>query len=204
MGSLVGQRFGRLAVISASDRPRHWVCACDCGGSRTADETNLRAGRTMSCGCLWRERVTSHGAAGTATYRSWKSMISRCTKPNDPGFDRYGGAGVKVAPEWVEFAGFIADMGPRPAGTTIDRIDPFGDYTKSNCRWATAVQQARNHRKPAPLIDTPLGPMRVCEAAERSGLPVNLIRARIRLKWAPSRLLDPVDLTRSHPKEIQA
>lgn len=192
MASLIGARFGRLVVTAKADRAQHWSCVCDCGGLKVVHGTNLKAGRTSSCGCLWREQATRHGAAGTPTYTSWRSMINRCTNPKDPSFDRYGAAGVQVDPAWLEYSSFLADMGERPAGTSIDRVDPFGNYCKDNCRWATAVQQARNQRGTPRLIETPRGPMRVCEASEISGLPVNLIRARMRLNWAPQRLFDPV------------
>lgn len=201
MDSLIGRRFGRLVVVDAAPRRGWWVCSCECGGTRTSHGCNLRAGRTRSCGCLWRERTTKHGASGTGTYASWKAMVGRCTNPKDPSFSRYGGAGICVAPEWTSFASFAADMGERPAGTTLDRIDPFGSYCKANCRWANATVQARNQRALPPVIKTPEGQMRVCEASERSGLPANLIRARLRLNWPAERLFDPINTKHSHQKK---
>lgn len=192
--SLIGRSFGRLQVVAAGERHGTWQCACECGGLRVVHGSNLTGGRTSSCGCLWRERVRVHGASGSPTYKSWSAMVNRCTNPNDPSFHRYGAAGITVAAEWMDFRAFVADMGQRPAGTTLDRIDPFGGYSKANCRWATAVEQARNHRRPARLIDTPHGPMRTCEAAEVSGIPQNVIRARLRLKWPAARLFDPINL----------
>jgi hypothetical protein len=78
------------------------------------------------------------------TYESWRKMKSRCSNPNNNRFTRYGGAGVTVHPGWRTFAGFLADMGVRPDGTSLDRIDPAGNYEPGNCRWASPTVQSRN------------------------------------------------------------
>lgn len=88
-----------------------------------------------------------HGHYGSPTYASWASMIQRCKNPNRPNYDWYGGRGVKVCARWEQFKNFLADMGERPAGRTLDRIDPNGHYDLTNCRWATKLEQSRNRRK---------------------------------------------------------
>lgn len=86
-----------------------------------------------------------HGMTKTTTFKSWDSMLQRCTNKNDLSYARYGGAGVKVCGRWKTFSNFLADMGERPVGTTLDRYpDTKGDYKPSNCRWATSDEQARN------------------------------------------------------------
>lgn len=96
---------------------------------------------------------TQRGRAGHAhtwkggyspTYGSWQSMRQRCLNPSSDGYARYGGRGIKVCERWNDFPTFLADMGERPTGMTLDRLDPDGNYEPGNVRWATAKQQATN------------------------------------------------------------
>lgn len=151
-----GQRFGRLTVLSFSHLGKHnkahWLCRCDCGTERTFVGSYLRNGDTKSCGCLFRETAIDklpparHGMSQTPLHRTWSSMLERCNNPNNNSYRHYGGRGITVCDEWHIFENFYADMGNRPKGYSLDRIDNNKGYYKENCRWATNLEQSNNKR----------------------------------------------------------
>lgn len=129
-----------------------WRCACDCGAALVVKKAYLISGDTASCGCLRREKAAalkkSHGKAHSgSTYDIWVLMRQRCNNPNANGFRYYGGRGIAVCQRWDSFEAFLHDMGERPPGLTLDRINPDGNYEPGNCRWATWETQNRNKRK---------------------------------------------------------
>lgn len=157
---LTNKLFCRLYVLNRSTtntrggKPR-WDCICNCGTRCTVAAADLISGDTLSCGCYRKDRILRHGAARkgkvTAEYRSWHAMLQRCTNPDSNGYKNYGGRGIRVCKRWLKFENFLADMGPRPPGLTLDRRNNDGPYRKGNCRWATRKQQAQNRRKPGRL-----------------------------------------------------
>jgi hypothetical protein len=155
---LTGMTFGRLTVVGIKvkgSRRQIWACECSCGQSCIATSREIRA-RKRSCGCLRRDagrevglrQVHGHTVGGqeSPTHVTWRSMIERCSHPGAVNFARYGGAGITVCEEWKDFSRFLADVGERPAGTTLDRIDGSLGYALGNVRWATPLEQARNRR----------------------------------------------------------
>lgn len=144
---ITGQHFGRLVVVRFShigeNRYAQWICACDCGAEALISGDKLRRGFTSSCGCLRRElaerRNLKHGHARvgslTPTWHSWHAMMERCYRPTNDSWKHYGGKGIEVCKRWHIFENFLADMGERPLGKTLHRIDSNKNYEPSNCEW---------------------------------------------------------------------
>lgn len=147
---LKGKRFGRLVVLEGAGLNKHqktlWKCRCDCGNIDTFVGGSLQSGNTKSCGCLKLEAITTHGMYGTPTRAAWMSMLSRCINPNNKSYKNYGGRGISVCSAWSKFATFFADMGKKPTGLTLERIQNDLGYSKENCCWASYTIQARNRR----------------------------------------------------------
>ena len=159
---LIGRRFGRLTVLGKSRRRTYgrlmWRCRCECGSLTHLESGTLNSGKVVSCGCYHSEVIAErnrhsikHGhcpkAKPSPEYSSYTSMKARCLNPKTAKFDLYGGRGITVCTRWKKsFAAFLRDMGPRPEGTTLDRIDSDKNYTPANCRWATPKEQNSNRR----------------------------------------------------------
>lgn len=132
-----------------------WLCECECGNRKEVLLVSLKKGTTKSCGCstieLRSKALTKHGhnkvGGRSKTYISWDNMIGRCTRPSQLRYPHYGGRGITFDPRWRNFQNFLEDMGERPEGKTLDRIDVDGNYCKENCRWATVKEQNNNTRR---------------------------------------------------------
>ena len=131
-----------------------WLCRCECGKEARVRASRVVRNVTISCGCVavltTSNRNTKHGhnqrGERSSTYTSWRAMINRCTLPGAHAYRWYGARGISVCDRWSTFDAFLADMGPRPPGMTIERLNVNGNYEPTNCVWATWETQARNKR----------------------------------------------------------
>jgi hypothetical protein len=152
---ITDQIFTDLTAKRLAGRNKHghplWECSCACGTTTIVSGSNLRGGHTKSCGCRVKTHSGrwSHGLLSNPinkpTYRIWIQMKARCLNPNYTHWRYYGGKGITICPQWIDsFETFLNDMGLRPDGLTIDRIDPLGNYEPDNCRWVSQKTQVRN------------------------------------------------------------
>lgn len=155
--NLTGLRFTRWTVVELSElRPDHrgkgvafWRCRCDCGREGVVRNSALRMGRSRSCGCLQRDTQRGrvlHGATGSPTYVIWAAMRARCLNPNNKHYADYGGRGISVCDRWADYRSFLADLGERPPGYSIERRDVNGNYCPENCLWIPLADQRLNQR----------------------------------------------------------
>lgn len=205
---LVGCRFGRLFVVEEAEpaiQPsgrarRRWACECVCGSVTVVRGTDLRSGRTSSCGCYRNDQVaaalTTHGEARkgrqSPEYLVWAGMISRCEGENNSAFHHYGERGIGVCARWRDsYENFLTDMGRRPTPRhSIERLDVNGDYEPGNCVWATVKQQARNKRTTR-FVKYRGRKIPMAEAAELAGVPRKIVAQRIdKLGWDDERALN--------------
>lgn len=192
LNDIQGRQFGRLTAIARRGlrhRKAMWLCRCVCGSEREFQGSDLVRGRTQSCGCIGRERSTTHGSYGSAEYNVWASMVQRCLNPKNDAFPRYGGRGITVCERWRDFANFFADMGPRPPGLTLERTDNARGYEPGNCVWATHRDQSLNRRSNVVLTHAGRS-MTARQWADERGLSYTALVQRIRAGWPASKALE--------------
>ncbi len=190
--SLEGLRFGRLLVshrVGAGKRHK-WVCVCDCGGTTEATYTHLTSGDTKSCGCLRKEVTAALGRSRrlpgrkSVEYKAWVAIKGRCYNSNHQDFPNYGGRGIEVSNAWQKsYEQFHRDMGPRPRGMSIDRINVNGNYEYGNCRWATSETQANNKRA-SRYVEYMGLTLTVAQWAKKQGMSKQCLLERLDAGWS--------------------
>lgn len=184
---LTGHRYGLWTVLrlvgSFPDGKPKWVARCDCGTEREVRASTLKAGGSISCGCLRKAAGSyykgTHRLSNTKLYRCWADMKQRCSNPNNDRYSAYGYRGIKVTSRWEKsFSNFYADMGKSYFhGATIDRIDVNGDYEPSNCRWVT-FDENNKHRRNTIYVEYEGRKQRLVDLADAAGLPRRTVLGR--------------------------
>lgn len=184
-----GERYGSLVAIRRSDHQKtntRWLFRCDCGSEVDRYMSVVRAGQIHNCGCLTErpnlKNIYRSPRSGKPSREreSWRHARARCHNPKDKDFATYGGLGIVMCDRWRnDFAVFLADVGPSPAGFTLDRIDPAGNYEPGNCRWADRKTQAVNRRR-ARWVELPDGPKPLSDTARKYDVHPGCLWRRVR------------------------
>ena len=182
-----GETFGRLTAHNVIGRNKHnqllWRCSCECGNEKVVLGMCLRRGEVQSCGCYHKERIAQinkrHGMTKTPIYGIWWAMMQRCYDKGSHAYHRYGGRGINVCEKWQTFEGFYEDMGDRPSGLSLERIDNSGDYSPENVVWADAKAQARNRRSTV-YLEHDGQRKSMAEWSEETGIRIGTLWARIK------------------------
>lgn len=193
---MTGQRYGRLSVIEMAGHNKHrqrlWRCVCDCGNTVEVLGFLLRQEQTQSCGCLQKEAIASvnkkHGMSGTQIFHVHRSMMDRCYMQTSHAYKNYGGRGITVCERWHDFENFYADMGDKPKGMTLERMDNDGPYSPDNVRWASYKDQANNRRSNV-VLEFEGKKQTMQQWCDDLGLKIGTVWARLNRGWSVDRAL---------------
>jgi hypothetical protein len=199
----LGHQYGDLTVIKRAESYRgnaRWTCECSCGRLATYLGNDLRQGKVKSCGCKNPMHITRHGMAGTPTYKVWQAMKDRCGNPKNARYIDYGARGIRVCERWLDFANFLADMGAKPDGKSLDRTNNDKGYEPGNCTWATNSQQLNNRRNNR-FVELHGKRQTLTQWANEKGIKWYTMRERMRRGWTIERALtEPVRKNPRKPK----
>lgn len=187
----IGKKYGRWTVLAfshvASGRRQMYLCRCDCGTIKPVSIVAIKQGHTISCGCLQKEKTRTHGGTYDINhkkqrlYRIYDHVKYRCLCPTCDAYKHYGGRGIKICKEWLNYENFRswALANGYKDNLTLDRIDVNGDYCPENCRWISQKEQQRNKRT---NVFITLGNKTQCLSAWCEDLKVKLALVSKRLK----------------------
>ncbi|WP_312999668.1 hypothetical protein [Leclercia sp.] len=187
--NLVGKRSGKLVAIKRQQSDKRgsvkWLCQCDCGNQSLVIASNFKKGQSKSCGCSQYGKKHGHAIDGeeTPTYQTWLHMRQRCLNTSNDAYENYGGRGIGICKEWDSFEKFLTDMGQRPDGMTIDRIDNNKGYYKENCRWADKKTQLTNKRNNH-RVEWHGNSYTISQLSSMCGIGHQVLSSRLRLSWS--------------------
>lgn len=194
MKDLAGRKFGRWKVVKyvgnvpgiKTKRPsKRYLCRCECGTIRLVLRSTLLSLLPGSCGCS-RVGLCSHGFSGSPTYSSWSAMMNRCFRKDDVSYCYYGGRGITVCKRWQKFENFLKDMGIRPVGRSIGRMDNEKGYSKNNCKWSTVEEQSNNRRNSV-FFSAAGRRLTVSQWSKLLGLSYDATKGKFLSGWKPNR-----------------
>lgn len=187
---MTGQKIGEWTVLRRDMTPNkygkfpNWICRCSCGTEKPVSGISLRKGQSSACPGHYRKHPRGTYTPGSLYY-VWSSMIARCYNKKHTSYPRYGGRGVVVCDEWREsYQTFVRDMGLRPEGKSLDRINNDGPYSKANCRWVDDYEQNANKRNSL-IVECEGKKMALCEVARRYGVPYQKLYNQHRTQGYP-------------------
>lgn len=199
---LSGQKFNYLKVIEHAGRNhigKHmYLCKCDCGKTVIVRGEDIKSGNTKSCGCMRRQMTIDknfkHGFAHTPMYNVWSEIKERCLNPNNKSYKNYGGRGIVMCEEWLDYMNFHRDMvSTYREGLTIERVGNDKGYSKSNCIWADINVQANNKRKNH-FIEYAGERLTISQMARKHNMKPYIVQKRIYKGWSVEKALTtPVD-----------
>lgn len=196
---LTGGKYWFWTVVSfhgiSDNGHSQWNCLCECGNQKVITGWNLRSGHSKSCGCKTSEliinSITTHGLAKTPLHKIWLGIKGRCYNKNNISYKNYGGRGIKLSNDWLDFQNFYNDMSSAyKSGMTIERVNVNKDYSKENCIWIPRSEQSRN-RTNTIWVDTEFGKMTVTEAAKKAGVSWFCMYNRVLKNCPPDKLFLP-------------
>src|SRR6185369_616312 len=185
---MTGETFNNWDVLKL-DGPKHkgtyWWCRCKlCGSVKSIFGESIRTGMSKSCGCDRQGINIKHGQTGSPTYKVWLQMRRRCDDPKNVRYARYGGRGITYCERWKIYKNFLADMGEKPDGYQIERIDNDGNYEPNNCKWVPRKEQQRNTSR-SHFVTFKGERLPIATWAERTGIPARVIFNRLgKLHWS--------------------
>lgn len=192
--NLIGQRFGKLVVLKDSGERSSgaikWLCQCDCGNTCTPVSKRLKNGLTVSCGCHRKTCRITHGESNSRLYEVWASMKKRVLNPNSERYVNYGGRGIEICKEWMEYEPFSewAKNNGYADNLSLDRVNVDGNYEPSNCRWVDNITQM-NNTTANHYLEFDNKKLTIAEWSRETGINEGTIRSRLRRNWSIERAL---------------